>query len=117
MVACDSHPVLPLAENARIWENVEPFADLREVEKLFHAEEVDVSRIVKGICLSLGRLLIEAYTEFALTNSAEGIRAFGKATLVGELVGIATPAVGRNSLDPELEPRFLGTTVVVERMF
>ena len=116
MVACDSHPVLPFAENTRIWENVELLAELRKVEKLFNAVEVDVSRIVEGICLSLGRVLLEAYTEFTLTDSAQMVRAVGKATFVGQLIGIAASAVGGNSLDPKLESRFLGTAVVVERV-
>jgi hypothetical protein len=116
MVACDSHPVLPFAENTCIWENVELLAELRKVEKLFNAVEVDVSRIVERICLSLGRVLLEAYTEFTLANSAEMVRAVGKATFVGELVGIAASAVGGNSLDPKLESRVLGTAVVMERV-
>jgi hypothetical protein len=116
MVACDSHPVLPFAENTCIWENVELLAELRKVEKLFNAVEVDVSRIVERICLSLGRVLLEAYTELTLANSAEMVRAVGKATFVGELVGIAASAVGGNSLDPKLESRVLGTAVVMERV-
>ena len=116
MVACDSHPVPSFAENTCIWKNIEIFADLRKVEKLFHAEEVDVSRIVEGICLSLGRLLIEAYAEFAFTDSAVRIGASGKTTLLRVFLGIAFTAVGGMGLDPELEPRFSGTTVGVEWM-
>ena len=69
---------------------------------------MDVSSVVKWICLSTAtRLLIEGYSEVSLADSAARVGAVRKSTLVGELVRIPSTAIGRNTLDPEFEPRML----------
>ena len=79
---------------------------------------MDVSSVVKWICLSTGmRLLIEGDSEVSLADSAVRVGAVSKPTLVGELVRVSSTTIGGNTLYPELEPRILRISDHFTRLF
>ena len=118
VIAVYGHAVLSLLQFASVRDDIVVFADLREVQELLEAVEVNVACRVEGIRFPSSGLLIEGDAELALADCAERIWATGKAALVAALVRVTASAVGRDSLHPELQARSpgIGTSGPVQRV-